>query len=502
MRVTFRPRPAWTACLLLLPALVCVGGPHGHDHGDHGEEHEPPSVAVTQWSSSAELFMEYPLLPAGSPGDFIVHLTVLEGFTPVREGTLTLRFVDRGGRELRVEQQAPDREGIYVPEVRFEHSGLYDFQLEFAGSGLSETFAIGPYEVIPATDHFHAVDEEEDHSGISFLKEQQWKVPFATQEARPRPVPKSVRGIGHVMPLPSHALDVVAPVGGVLRILPETAILAGTIVAQGQALVMIEPDLQDGGWPEARLRYETARRDEERAQRLLELEAISPREYEQVRGAYLALKAAWHALPEMEHDRGIVLHAPLAGAVTDWKLRGGQRVSAGEHLLTIVDRREVWLQVQVHGLDEQPLGGLERLHLTAMPTRPGRDLVKGQFALLGVGASMDPVTRTLPVNFRVLNTEEELRLGERLPVELLGATGVERVAVPREAIYDDNGMKVVFVQTGGERFEKRVVDPGSTYGGWTVLREGLDPGERVVTRGGYFIKLASTSEEIGHGHAH
>ena len=75
-------------------------------------------------------------------------------------------------------------------------------------------------------------------------------------------------------------------------------------------------------------------------------------------------------------------------------------------------------------------------------------------------------------------------------------------AVPRSAVYEDEGLDVVFVQASGESFAKRIVKVGPHHSGWVSILDGILPGERVVIRGGYHIKLASTSEEIGHGHAH
>jgi cobalt-zinc-cadmium efflux system membrane fusion protein len=61
----------------------------------------------------------------------------------------------------------------------------------------------------------------------------------------------------------------------------------------------------------------------------------------------------------------------------------------------------------------------------------------------------------------------------------------------------------VFVMTGGESFERRPVRVGTREGDWVEIVEGLEPGQRVVSRGAYLVKLAATKTgEIGHGHAH
>ena len=79
----------------------------------------------------------------------------------------------------------------------------------------------------------------------------------------------------------------------------------------------------------------------------------------------------------------------------------------------------------------------------------------------------------------------------------------EVIAVPGSAVIDESGVPHVFVMTGGESFERRPVRVGTREGDWVEIVEGLEPGQRVVSRGAYLVKLAATKTgEIGHGHAH
>ena len=62
---------------------------------------------------------------------------------------------------------------------------------------------------------------------------------------------------------------------------------------------------------------------------------------------------------------------------------------------------------------------------------------------------------------------------------------------------------MVFVQTGGESFERRPVRLGSHADGYVHVLEGVEPGERVVHRGAYLVRLAAMSTQIpAHGHVH
>ena len=63
------------------------------------------------------------------------------------------------------------------------------------------------------------------------------------------------------------------------------------------------------------------------------------------------------------------------------------------------------------------------------------------------------------------------------------------IAVPQEAVQNQDGKTVVFVQRdrSGE-FVARPVQTGKSAGGQIVISSGLRPGERVVTQGAFVVK--------------
>ena len=124
--------------LLAAPALAQDTGDHGHDHGAAADAHAhdagAPTVAVTRWSETMELFLEYPVPVAGEPGRFVIHLTILDGFQPVRGGVTTLAFRREDGSEVRF--QAIVRMDTPV-EVEYSRNGgvLHTILRRMAGSG-------------------------------------------------------------------------------------------------------------------------------------------------------------------------------------------------------------------------------------------------------------------------------------------------------------------------------------------------------------------------------
>ena len=76
-----------------------------------------------------------------------------------------------------------------------------------------------------------------------------------------------------------------------------------------------------------------------------------------------------------------------------------------------------------------------------------------------------------------------------------------RPVVPAAAVVDDAGRPIVFVQREGETFERRAVTLGPRSGDVVQITDGVKPGDRVVTKGAYLVRLASLSTSVpAHGH--
>jgi multidrug efflux pump subunit AcrA (membrane-fusion protein) len=123
--------------------------------------------------------------------------------------------------------------------------------------------------------------------------------------------------------------------------------------------------------------------------------------------------------------------------------------------------------------------------------------------LVSVGKVLDPKSRTLPITFAFDNRALSLPVGQALFLHLLMDMTAPRPVVPATALVDDAGRPIVFVQREGETFERRAVTLGPRSGDVVQITEGVNPGDRVVTKGAYLVRLASLSTSVpAHGHVH
>jgi RND family efflux transporter MFP subunit len=491
-------RPGALAALLL--ALAACG-----DGGETAPAELGGGGAITLWTDSTELFMEHPALLTGQPARFAIHLTDLTDFAPLAAGRVTLRFVPRvGGEPTEVTQDGPRIPGIFGVTAEIGRPGIYDLALLVDSPQARDSIAVPGVQVFATADE--AAGGEEEDAGIPFLKEQQWKTPgFATAFATDGEVAESFEAAGEVIPAAGRVANVAAPIGGLVDVdgtSPSPA--PGQWVERGRLLVVLTPTLGEAGsgYAQARRELREAEAEQARAARLYAVEAVPQR---RLREAETRLQAARETLAglagggAMDSAGKLPIRAPIAGVVARRTVTPGSRVAPGELLFSIVDPSVVWLAVHV------PAARAARLSAATGATFrvEGSERIYPARRTVSVGSVVDSLTRTLLVLYEATNPDRTIKVGATATVSVRTGERTRGVVVPSAAILDEDGRPICYVQTTGERFEKRDLTLGGNDGTQAVVLSGLRPGERVVTGAAYQVRLASLSTSVpAEGHAH
>ncbi|TVR37133.1 MAG: hypothetical protein EA390_00245, partial [Balneolaceae bacterium] len=176
-------------------------------------------------------------------------------------------------------------------------------------------------------------------------------------------------------------------------------------------------------------------------------------------------------------------------------------IKQGDHLFSIFDPSHLWVEVLAY-----------RDHLTHLPEITGAEILtsrnesitlsSSQLAIVSRDLRSDATGNRSKITISVENTDGALSLNQPVRIRLAGKDSEEVIAVPAEAVFDNESYKVVFVMHSGDQFERRMIRTGRSYGGFTTVLEGLDSGERVVTKGVYPLHLMTGNIQIEDGHDH
>ena len=520
---TCRARPA-LVLLLAGATLAACGRPA--DHSQDGHEAEP--WAVTAWTDAHEIFAEVEPLVAGKPASSNTHVTVLADFSPLREGKVSAILRGPAGEAV-FTQARPRRDGIFVIELRPAAAGTFSLSYRVEHGGKRDEIPAGrvrvgseaePGSLVegPAPPH-GAPAAAEGGIEVPFLKEQQWRTPFSTVWARAGRLPGRVAGPARVLPAAGGEATLTAAVDATVASRPWP--YPGQAVAQGDAALQLVPRVA-GDRSLAQLDSEVAalaaeegvaRARAARLAELLALEAVSRAEADRAQAAADGLAAR---LDAARRDRdtaasartgsavsaSLPVRAPFSGRVAEVSVTPGQSVAAGTALARLVRTRPVWLALALPPVE----AGRLREAVGLFVRRPGAEpleVPRSAVRVVSRSPELDPRTATLAVVLEVDRDTEVLPIGSAVEAEVLtGGEGETGTIVPAEAVVDDNGVSVVYEQTGGESFVRREVRLLGRAGN-DVSLQGLPAGARVATRGAAAIRRASLlSSGAPEGHVH
>ncbi len=488
---------------------------HGHEHGhDHGsapaEEEEGPSLAITRWTDAYELFVELPAPRPGKSVAYHAHVTRLDGFVAVTEGTFKVRFKTAGSVAKEAVQTGVKRPGIFVFESPAPAAGTYVLEMAYELGGKTDTFDCGSVTVAEKP----AAAEEDPASTITFLKESQWKIPFATAWAGERPLASEMELAATVEPAATDQLTVGAPTGGRFFHNPKLSLAEGLQIKKGDVLGSVAPNVAGDDFSrlefaveEARLARDQIQREIERVEPLVEQKLLPERRLVELKNDLetqnAKLGSAGGRLGRVTAPGGhggLPIKSTLEGVVSQVLVPNGEPVEAGAALVRLGGTEHLWIRarfvakpsslfvdpkptaVRLPNGQRVPFDAIDARFLSGLPVvDPASRIATWIVDVAPPAAAAGP----RPAGF------SELRSGGTVVLAVRFGKSESRLAVPREAVTEINTRPYVFVQTDGEHFERRAVTVGREDGPWVEIVSGVTKGERVVSKGGYDIHLAS-----------
>ncbi len=170
--------------------------------------------------------------------------------------------------------------------------------------------------------------------------------------------------------------------------------------------------------------------------------------------------------------------APRGGAIDAVGVVVGQSVEPATTLFKIGDRSQVDVVARVY---EEDLGKLRVGQPVSVRTLayPGRTF-EGSIAM--IGPTLDPQTRTVEAWIPLANPDGALKPNLFARVGVVLRQNATALAVPNATIIEANGEKFVFVRQKGQYARVEVVT-GASDDRYTEIKDGLVPGDEVVTQG-------------------
>ena len=361
-------------------------------------------------------------------------------------------------------------------------------------------------------DHKHSEGDGHDHGAeatedshtdeILFSKEQAQLVGLKTETVAPGSFYNSIKTSGQIQASQGDEAVIAATSNGIVSF-TNPSITDGTAVKAGQSIVTISAKKLLEGDPsvKARIEYETAQKEFQRAESLVKDQIISAKDFEQARLRYETAKTVYQAQAGNMTAAGVSVTAPIAGYIKNRLVAQGEYVSVGQPIATVSQNRRLQLRAEVSENNFKILKSISSANFKPAYDNVVYKLSELNGRLLSFGKASTDQSFYIPVTFEFDNVGDIIP-GAYTEVYLLSTLQENVISVPVSAITEEQGLNFVYLQTGAEEYKKQEVTLGQNNGERVQILSGLPRGAKVVTKGVYQVKLAATSSVMPEGHSH
>lgn len=306
-------------------------------------------------------------------------------------------------------------------------------------------------------------------------------------------MPIDLRTIGNVEAIAT--VEIKAQVGGELL---SVHFAEGQEVKKGDLLFTIQPKLYATQLAQAeanlardRVTAANAQREAERNIELAKKGAVSKEQLEQFRAqaeAAAATVKADEALAEIARVQlgYTTVESPIDGRTGALQVKAGNliKASADTPMVTINQLAPIYVTFSLpeqHLADIRKNSAERKLPATALDSKSGKPLASGELTF--ISNAVDVATGTILLKATFPNDDRALWPGAFVDVVLHLATEPNALVVPSSAVTNGQSGQQVFVIKEDATVELRPVEIERSVGEESVLRRGLNAGERIVTDG-------------------
>jgi len=250
----------------------------------------------------------------------------------------------------------------------------------------------------------------------------------------------------------------------------------GDFVKEGELLARIDDSLLRAELAKTEALARQARVDLERIDGLIKKRAASEDELARAR-TDLDVALAERRILETRIDHTLIT-APFDGVIAERMVEPGDMAAKNTHLLTIIDPHSLVIEAPVSelALPQLELGDAAEVRIDAL----GAGVFEGTIAR--IYPQLDPYTRQGIVEIALDPPPPGIRPGQFARVHLRTAVR-PRMLVPFSALQRDREGEFVFRLDADDKAQPIRVRSGARIADRIELLEGVEPGDRIVSRG-------------------
>lgn len=189
------------------------------------------------------------------------------------------------------------------------------------------------------------------------------------------------------------------------------------------------------------------------------------------------------------------IRAPFNGTVLQSGVKKGMQLQSGDKLFDVADLSTLWVLADVY---ERDLPFIKIGMKAEVTTSFYPESFYGN--ITSVYNVVDEKSRTVKARIELNNISRKLKPEMFCTVKIQTHFGKETIKIPSSALLGETEKHFVFIAINDTTFERRDVRTGYETKDFAEVLDGLLIGERIVVRGGFFLKSELAKETFGEEH--
>ena len=179
----------------------------------------------------------------------------------------------------------------------------------------------------------------------------------------------------------------------------------------------------------------------------------------------------------------VLFYAPEGGVVAEISVTQGQYVSEGSPVLRLEGYGQLWVEADVYPNEAKDIrkGQKVKVVFTGWEDQPQEMTVSFITPALQSGTQLSQIRGSIP------NPGNQWQLGLQANVFLPSGSAGSVLTLPVDAVIRDGKGMHVWIKTGKDSFEPRLVKTGTENDNQVEIAEGLKAGDQVVVTGAYLL---------------
>ncbi|MEZ4374476.1 MAG: efflux RND transporter periplasmic adaptor subunit [Polyangiaceae bacterium] len=298
----------------------------------------------------------------------------------------------------------------------------------------------------------------------------------------------NLAGVGTVVALQGITVTTESP--GVVR---DIRFESGETAKKGALLVRLDTSVEAAQIAQAQAQKSLAKLQLERAEKLQKAGVAAQADLDSAKAQAKQTSAQVGNYGAILQRK--VIKAPFTGRLGIRQVDLGEYVTPGAPIVTLQDLTSVYVDFR---LPQSKVGVLAQEGLKVRVTSDAFPKEKWEGTIHAVDAAIDAATRNVRVRAIFKNPDERLKAGMFVAVQVVLPTKQKNVVVPATAVqYAPYGDSVFLVVDGknedgtpkeGKEAKQAFIRLGERRGDFVAVVSGLEPGQMVVTSGGFKLK--------------